>query len=480
VTRRSAIVAILGLAFVLRLAAVLWLADTVPFSDYLYYHMAAQKIAADWRFFFDPTQVESYGKFGWWPPVYPFTLGALYALFGANHRLVAFLQVLLGTLVCWLVYRLGRRCAGERFGLVAAGLVAVSPTYIFTTNLLASENLYVVWLGLGLLVAMRAAGENAEVSDGAARREQAGGAPGHREMPDGAARRWELASAGALFGVGALTRAIGLLVPVVVVLWLRGRMAARRAWLTSAAWMLAGTAVVIAPWTLRNAVVVGSPALVCFGGGLNFYFGHNREGMGYRDLATTPMAQLTTQAEIDRMGYRLGLEYIAEQPLGLLARTGRKIAALFGPPGYAPHGNSAILLPDGWRTDPEKGRIAAEMRARQRAKNRWLDGVFTWLAAAHSYVLLAGALVAVLRWRRLPPGLRLMGVLCLGWIGAHALFWAQPRFRYPMEIFLALLAAWVFTGALPAPAAARGGKPSPGSGVAPRRRGSGTRRVRAG
>src|SRR5262245_41328438 len=226
----------------------------------------------------------------------------MYAMFGANPRLVAFVQVLLGTLVCWLVYRLGRRCAGERVGLVAAVVVAVNPTYIFTTNLLASENLYVVWLVLGLLVAMRATSENAPLAGNPARREQAGGAPGHRDMSGGAARRWEqagnaarwweLAGAGALFGVGALTRAIGLLVPVVVALWLRGRVAARRAWLTGAAWMLAGTAVVIAPWTLRNAVVVGSPALVCFGGGLNFYFGHNRDGIGYRDLATTPMAQL--------------------------------------------------------------------------------------------------------------------------------------------------------------------------------------------
>jgi len=31
--------------------------------------------------------------------------------------------------------------------------------------------------------------------------------------------------------------------------------------------------------------------------------------------------------------------------------------------------------------------------------------------------------------------------LCLGWIGAHVFFWAQPRFRYPIEIFLILLTA---------------------------------------
>lgn len=409
---RRAIVAILLLAFGLRLAVVLWLADTVPFSDALYYHMAGEKIASNWGFFFDRSQVEYYGKFGWWPPMYPFALGAAYSLFGVNHRIVVFGQVLLGTVVCWLVYRLGRRCGGERVGLVAALLVAVDPTYIFMTNLLASENLFVLWLVLGLLLATRAP-----------------------------AQPRALAGAGALFGLGALTRAIGLLVPVVVALWSRARAATRLRWLTGATWMLAGCALVIVPWTLRNAVVAGSPALVCFGGGLNFYFGHNAAGIGYRDLAETPMAQLTTQAEIDRRGYRLGFEYIAAKPLAFFARAAQKTAALFGSPGYAPHGNSAILLPDGWQTDPVKGRIAAEMRARQRAKNRWLDGLFTRLAAAHSYILLAGAVGALLLWRRLTAELRLMVYLCLGWIGAHAVFWAQPRFRYPMEILLSVLAA---------------------------------------
>ncbi|MFQ5599563.1 MAG: ArnT family glycosyltransferase [Candidatus Krumholzibacteriia bacterium] len=411
---RSPLLAVLLLAFGLRLAAVLWLSDTVPFSDYLYYHMAGEKISEDWSFFFDSSQVEYYGKFGWWPPVYPFAVGTLYTLFGVNHRPVVFLQVAVGTFLCWCVYRIGRQAGGERVGLVAALLAAVNPTWIFMTNLLASENLFSVWLALGLLLAIRT---------------------------------WRhtrgLAVAGAVFGLGALTRAIGLLVPVVVALWLRGRAPGRRARLRSAAWMLGACALVIVPWTLRNALVVGSPAIVCFGGGINFYFGHNEVGVGYRDLAQTPMAHLADQASIDRMGYRLGLRYIADDPLGFMTRGARKIVDLFGIPVYAPHGNSAILLPDGWRSDPVLNRIAQELRARQRAKNRYLDGIFTQLAAVHSYLILVGALAAALiLWGRLPAELRLMVYLSLYWLGSHALFWGQPRFRYPMELFLTLLAAF--------------------------------------
>lgn len=398
---------ILLLAFAVRLAAVLWLADTVPYSDAAYYDLAACKIVEDWTFPFDRAQVEYYGKLGWWPPLYPFFLAAVYTVFGAGHRAAVLVQVLLGTAVCGLAWGIGRRAADARTGEVAALLVALDPTYVFLTNILASENLYVVWLALGLWIVAR----------------------------DRPSQRAQIL-AGLVLGWGALTRAIGLGVPWIVAVWQKRRIAA---------WLVGASLVAVAPWTVRNLVVAGSPAVVCFGGGLNFYFGHNPAGVGYRDLSQTPMAHLTTQAEIDRMGYWLGFQHLAQSPFGFVTRGGRKIAALFGSAAYAPHASSAIRLPDGWQTDPEKARQAELLRARQRAKNRYLDGMFAWLADAHTVLLAAGALVAILRWRRLPGVMRLAAFLVFYWIGSHVLFWAQPRFRYPMELPMALLAAWAVT-----------------------------------
>ncbi len=402
----------MGLAFVLRLGVVLWLGDTVPYSDYLYYHLAGEKIASDWGFLFDSSQVETYGKFGWWPPLYPVFVGALYDLFAVDHRIVVFTQVLLGTLACGLAYRLARRLGGENAGRIAAVLVAVHPTYVFATNLLASENLFVIWLLLGLLWVTRTA-----------------------------PRQRTLAGAGVLFGLAALTRATGLVLPAVAGLWLLARAGWRRPGWIACASLLGACSATIAPWTLRNALVVGSPAIVCYGGGLNFYFGHNAEGIGYRDLSLTPMADLTTQAAIDRTGYRLGLAYIGAEPAGFLTRGARKVVALFGSPRWAPHDNSAILLPEGWNTDPAVASIAEALRAKQRAKNRWLDGFFTWIATALGMLVLGGGIVAAARWRKIGAEAQLLVYISLGWIGAHVLFWAQPRFRYPVEIFLILLTA---------------------------------------
>jgi 4-amino-4-deoxy-L-arabinose transferase-like glycosyltransferase len=415
--RERGLCSVVVLALVLRWAAVAWLADTVPYSDGAYYHLAASKMVEDWRFPFDRSQVEYYGKLGWWPPLYPAFLAAVYRVAGVDSRAAAFVQVVLGALVCALVQRIGRRAAGARLGTLAALLVAIDPTYVFLTNILASENLFVVFLALALWTLGRSWN----------------------------GLRAPFAS-GVLFGLGALTRAIGLGVPLVVVAALWRRTGDRRAWRRGAVWMLVATALTVAPWTLRNLLVTGTPALVCFGGGLNFYFGHNDVALGYRDLAQTPMANLTTQAAIDREGYRRGLAYLRQEPLRFVPNALRKVGALFAAPGYAPHANSSILLPENWQTDPERGRQAAALRARQRAKNVWLDGLFTQLATWHSWLLLAGGLLAcVTGWRRLPDDLRVGAWLVAYWIVAHAVFWGQPRFRYPIEIPLALLTAWFVT-----------------------------------
>lgn len=402
--RSHRLIAVLALALGLRLFAVIWLADTVPYSDYFYYHEAGRLQAADPGFFFRASTVREYAKLSWWPPGYPAFLGALYTLFGDSHRVAVYVQALLGTLVCGLVYVLARRAAGERTALAAGILLAVDPTYIFTTNLLASENLFVVWLALAAWFAGRDPSPRSQIL------------------------------AGATLALGALTRAVGLTAIPVVLLWQRRRHASRRTWLRSSAWLAGACALVLAPWTLRNAVVAGSPALVCFGGGLNFYYGHNDGGLEYRDVSQTPMAGLGDAAAIDRKGYALGWSSIAADPPGFFARGARKIVALFSPPTPLLHANSAVRIAPG---NPG-ARIATG-----RTQDILLHGFFAVLAAVHTYVLLAGTLAALVAWPRLPAELRLAAWLVLAWIAVHVLYWAQPRFRYPMEVPMALLAGWV-------------------------------------
>jgi hypothetical protein len=402
-----------------RTAAVLWLGDTIPYSDYFYYHEAGRMQAADWGFLFRHETVLKFAKLNWWPPGYPLFLAVLYSLAGPQFRVAVFVQVFLGVATCALVYAFAARAAGRSAGLVAAWLIALDPTYIFTCNLIASENLFAPLLALGLWLAVREAPDPGAGNGAIVRR---------------------FAPAGVALGLATLVRAAGFCVPWIVAAWLWRRAPGRAA----ASAVLGAFFLTLAPWTARNAIVAGTPALVCFGGGLNFYFGQSAGPLGYRELSTTPLAGLHDVSAIDRRGYALGLSYIAQDPLGFVTRGIRKIGSLFAPPTYALHANSAILIPDP-QAQPELAAEAAAKRARQQAKDAVLHGPLAWLAAFHTYLLVAGASFVVWRGVRggagLTPELQLAAAVIAAWIVVHTVFWAQPRFRYPIEIPMAVLAA---------------------------------------
>jgi 4-amino-4-deoxy-L-arabinose transferase-like glycosyltransferase len=419
---RWSLALVLVVAFALRLGAVLWLPDNVPYSDYLYYHEAGRLTAEDWGLWLDAERIQQLAKLSWWPPGYPFFLGLVYEIAGPDHRAVVFLQVLMGTVVCALVFAIGQRAFDRRVGLVSALLVAINPTYIFTTNLIASENLFVLWMALAIWLALR---------------------PwrGRREP----------FLLGVVLALAALTRGVALLLLPLFLFWIRARtraaddfFATHLGWRRQAAWLFAGFLLLIAPWSVRNVLVVG-PALVSHGGGVNFYFGHNEGPVGYRPIAETPMAGLRSAAEIDRRGWELGLKYVAQDPLGFVRRGALKVRELFASPAYALNANTTIQLPTGGvlLLGPQTATADANAAtAAARRKATALRGVWTDCAHLHARLLQILALIALLLWRRLTPELRFMGWLSLGWVAAHILFWAQPRFRYPLEITLAVLASF--------------------------------------
>ncbi len=419
---RFAIV-VVAVALVTRLAIVLWLADSVPHSDFALYHAAGIEIAQNPRFLFDPAAAARFPHINLWPPLYPIFLALVYTLFGPDHRHAVFVQVFLGALVCWLVIRCASRALGERAGLVAGLIAALHPHLVFLTNQLASENLYVVWLALGLWRA---------------------------QQVNVAHRRLHPILTGIVLGLGALTRAIGLVVPLVLVVWLRRGASDRRDWIRTSAWLLLGVGIVLAPWTVRNVAVAGRPALVCFGGGLNFYFGHNPGPLGYRDLAATPLAGLHDPAAIDAAGTREGLRWIVRHPLTFVRNSVEKMIALYAFPDYALHANSGILVPD-TRAHPELEAVARAKLARQRGRDRWLHGPCMHFTRGFHLSLLAFAALG-LWWSFRPvdrllrhPALSFWSWVVLGWTAAHVIFWAQPRFRHPLEIPLTFLAAFALT-----------------------------------
>jgi 4-amino-4-deoxy-L-arabinose transferase-like glycosyltransferase len=164
-----------------------------------------------------------------YPPLFPAVL-ALPAWVGADgveDQRVFLAFVGAGTVV--LVGLLGRRVGGRAAGLTAASLAALYPMLFQSEGTLMAEALYAPLVTASLLLAYRALDR-----------------PGPRSF----------AALGLALGLAALTRAEGLLLAFVLVVPLCARLrevdASRRVRFALVA--LGAALVVIAPWTIRNAL----------------------------------------------------------------------------------------------------------------------------------------------------------------------------------------------------------------------------------
>lgn len=176
-----------------------------------------------------------------YPPLYPLFL-SVFSLVGLDsldaHRAVS---CLLGPVAVVLVGLLGRRLAGPRAGLIAAGLAAVYPQLVMVDGTVITEALYAPLIALILLL-------------------------GYRLLDGGGLGL--AAALGAAIGLATLTRteAIALVVLLAIPLCVaaaRRRVQPRarirdalRPALPLAAVAVAATAFVLVPWVVRNAITM--------------------------------------------------------------------------------------------------------------------------------------------------------------------------------------------------------------------------------
>lgn len=173
------------------------------------------------------------------PPLFAFYLAAWSEL-GLDsltaHRVVT---CLMGAAAVALIGLLGRRVAGARVGLIAAGIAAVYPPLFMIDGALLSESLYAPLIVASLLLAYRFL---------------------DRPSP------LRAAALGVAIGLATLTRSEGILLLVLVaapVVWRAGQ-----GRLPAFAACAAATALVISPWLVRNWVEFDEfPVLSTNGGG---------------------------------------------------------------------------------------------------------------------------------------------------------------------------------------------------------------------
>lgn len=272
------LLAILAVAFVARFVfagfVVGW--DTPGKGDELEYHVMAQHLARGEGLVGMEGQVTARRA-----PLYPFLLSLAFRVTGPSEAVARFLQVLMGTLLVFPVFRLGRRYFDETAGLVAAALVAVNPFLVFVSGYALSENLYLL-LVFGALVAMP-------------------------RPSDLTGAMWRPLLAAGLYGLAALTRPTALPLAIlcfaVALLLAAGttRLRLRRTALAAAVFV-----VLTLPWMVRNAVTVGGWVGLTSYTGMVLFQSNNHKVVDiphYRG-GVAPMPALPRYDEMERMGER--------------------------------------------------------------------------------------------------------------------------------------------------------------------------------
>ena len=317
-------------------------------------------------------------------------------------------ELAIGTLLVAATGLLAAALFGPREGLLAAALAALEPALIAQAHMLWSEGLFALLTTLALAAALRAARE-----------------PG--------ALAWA-AVAGLGFGLAALVRELALGVAAACACWwlFPGRSAApppggRRAAAARGALALALAALVVAPWTLRNARVLGRFVPVSTVGWFALAEGNSLEHPDWL-LPDGPEQRrfhagyFTRRDELQRLDYARAhalARIRAEQPLWLARKAVRNLALLLHP--------DEVL-----RTKLRRGaygdRPPAEIRV-------------LLAAAAPAWAALFTAAVLGIAAAR-AGGRRRLLLLVLGGVAAvHVLSNATPRFRLPWLPILCAAAA---------------------------------------
>jgi 4-amino-4-deoxy-L-arabinose transferase-like glycosyltransferase len=218
-------------------------------------------------------------------PGLPLFVAGLYKLSGGVHeRFARLILALIGTLSVLFAYLIGRRLSSPPAGLIGAAAIAVYPALLEYQGMLMGEPLATTLLS-GAVLAMFWA------TDGG---------------------RWRWLAPGVLFGALSLARpeylAIAILVSLLVLA--RGGRNDLRSSAAQAAVLLAGLAIVVAPWTIRNAIALDRFVPVSTGGGQVLFAGSYLPSGGDPERVGTEVVERHPRLFAPGAARRLRLEQI--------------------------------------------------------------------------------------------------------------------------------------------------------------------------
>ncbi len=337
-------------------------------------------------------------RFIFHPPVYPYFIAVLYALFGTLTA-VKVAQCFLGALLVPAVGRIGLRAFGERPALVAAAIAAFYPEIVwFSVHFWAATVFTVlVWWAFERVIEADAR-ESARVA----------------------------VAAGLLWGLAILTRETVLYFLPFGALWLAWR---RPGGVRRATLLVVTAVLVVVPWTVRNYLVFETFVPVSTAGALNLWQGNTHLS---RQEVYEEYWAVRGRMQKYRYTQEKAIESIrARQPGWIFEKLRDEMPAY-----WAAHGQPVVHLERGAYGDVPRSRAFAAIAV----------VLVPYLAVL---VLFVVGIAALPRGR---PSVLLLAFL-LFYVAIHVAAHGYPRYRLPSLPVLFLVAGqgWVFLRTRPWP-----------------------------
>lgn len=395
----AAALAVIGVAFVVRVSVVLTTRDLTLRDDSADYVRLASLLAHG-HGFGDTVLAAGGGPTAFRAPGYPLFLGAVFRLTGDSLTAARLLQAGLGALTAALIGIVAWQLWGRRAGIVAAALAAVYPPLVLVGTAVQTESISLPLQMLVLVVVLE-----------------------HRRRDDG--RLALPAVAGALIGLCILTRPanVALLVPACLLLVTAKGL---RALLVPSAVVVGALVLILVPWQIRNQRAFDRfvPVTTADGFILSGVYNDQAAHDPFNRAVWRPPTVIPGQAELfsDR---RLDELELAQQ----LRELGTEYAT--DHPGYVP----VVVAINLAHLFDLSGLDRAEIAHLSEGYGEGWSALWTisyWIVAL---LALGGAVTKLAR--RAPLAIWLIPVLFVA-ITVPTL--GTPRYRAPIEPFLVLLA----------------------------------------
>ncbi|MFN0149657.1 MAG: tetratricopeptide repeat protein [bacterium] len=366
------------------------------------------------------------------PPGYPYFLAASYLVTGSSYMGARVIQFALGLVNVVLAFLVARSLFGRRAGFIAAALMGAAWPLIYFEGEF-QDNVLLVTLGLVLVLAV---------------------ARWHARP----SARLALAI-GAVAGLSALARPnILACLPILLAwaFWVLRRRGDSRRFVRDAAAIVLGTALAIAPATIRNLVVSGDPVLISCNGAINLYIGNNpksdpvspripdlREVAGVRGWSWFSYGEIVrgvarlegremSYSDVDRYFSKKAMDYIAANPGRSIGLAAQRALLMLGP---AEVSNNKVD-----QLERSNSRVLSFLPGFPIVLTLALVGVAVALFAERGRAVAKESARAAAA--RGSEQIVFLGLFAAAYLGSYVFFLAAGRFRVPAIPFLILLGAY--------------------------------------